>query len=391
MDYEIETRCLHLEDDEKIYDSTGSLSFPIYQTATFAHKAVGQSTGFDYSRAKNPTRERVEEIVCSLERGSRAFAFTSGMSAIACLMELFSPGDRILAEADLYGGSIRLFREISSKNGIEIATLNLHEEDVIPHITGNTKAVYVETPTNPMMNITDIKALADKLHGRGILLIVDNTFMSPYLQNPLQLGADIVVHSGTKYLGGHNDALGGFLVVKDEKIAERLEYLSMTTGAVLSPFDSWLILRGIQTLSVRMDRACSNAAKIAGSLQRCSKVKKVIYPGLEDHPGYEIMKKQARGFGAMISFECESAELAKDILANLKLIKFAESLGGTQTLMTYPVTQTHADVPEEPRLKNGLNDRILRLSVGIENADDLIRDIENAIDKAVNANGREKS
>ena len=335
MDYEIETRCLHLEDDEKIYDSTGSLSFPIYQTATFAHKAVGQSTGFDYSRAKNPTRERVEDIVCSLERGSRAFAFTSGMSAIACLMELFSPGDRILAEADLY--------------------------------------------------VTDIRALADKLHGRGILLIVDNTFMSPYLQNPLQLGADIVVHSGTKYLGGHNDALGGFLVVKDEKIAERLEYLSMTTGAVLSPFDSWLILRGIQTLSVRMDRACSNAAKIAGSLQRCREVKKVIYPGLEDHPGYEIMKKQARGFGAMISFECESAELAKDILANLKLIKFAESLGGTQTLMTYPVTQTHADVPEEQRLKNGLNDRILRLSVGIENADDLIRDIENAIDKAVKA------
>jgi cystathionine beta-lyase/cystathionine gamma-synthase len=304
------------------------------------------------------------------------------MSAVAALMDLFNPGDHIIAESDLYGGSIRLFREISSKNGIEFTSIKLNEEDITPHIRENTKAVYVETPTNPMMNITDIRALAEKLHGQGILLIVDNTFMSPYLQNPLALGADIVLHSGTKYLGGHNDVMAGFLVVKDEKIAERLEYLEMTTGAVLSPFDSWLLIRGIQTLGVRMDRACSNAVLIAERLTKRKEITRVIYPGLPDHPGHEIMKKQARGFGAMISFECESAELAKNILSELRLIKFAESLGGTQSLMTYPVTQTHADVPEEQRLKNGLNDRILRLSVGIESSEDLIRDIENAIDKA---------
>ena len=382
MKYDIDTRCLHLEDDDKKYDNTGSLTCPIYQTATFVHDGVGHSTGFDYSRAKNPTRERAEDIVCSLEEGLRAFAYTSGMSAVAALMDLFNPGDHIIAESDLYGGSIRLFREISSKNGIEFTSIKLNEEDITPHIRENTKAVYVETPTNPMMNITDIRALAEKLHGQGILLIVDNTFMSPYLQNPLALGADIVLHSGTKYLGGHNDVMAGFLVVKDEKIAERLEYLEMTTGAVLSPFDSWLLIRGIQTLGVRMDRACSNAALIAERLTKRKEITRVIYPGLPDHPGHEIMKKQARGFGAMISFECESAELAKNILSELRLIKFAESLGGTQSLMTYPVTQTHADVPEEQRLKNGLNDRILRLSVGIESSEDLIRDIENAIDKA---------
>ncbi len=385
MEYDIDTRCLHLENDEKNYENTGSLSFPIYQSATFAHKGIGHTTGFDYSRAKNPTRERVEDIVCSLERGRRAFGYTSGMAAVAALMDLFKPGDHIIAENDLYGGSIRLFREISSKNGIEFTSIKLSEEDITPYIKENTKAVYVETPTNPMMNITDIRALADKLHGQGILLIVDNTFMSPYLQNPLLLGADIVLHSGTKYLGGHNDALGGFLVVKDENIAERLEYLGMTTGAVLSPFDSWLILRGIQTLGVRLDRACSNAARIAEWLTGRKEITRVIYPGLPDHPGHEIMKKQARGFGAMISFECESVELAQNILGELRLIKFAESLGGTQSLMTYPITQTHADVPEKQRLKNGLTDRVLRLSVGIENVEDLIKDIENAIDRAAKA------
>lgn len=380
MAYDIETRCLHLEEDKKIYENTGSLSFPIYQTATFVHKGVGLSTGFDYSRAGNPTRERVEDVVCSLERGDRAFAYSSGMAAITALMELFKPGDHLIVDNDLYGGSIRLFDNVNKKNGIEFTSLDICKEEVIPHIKENTKAVYVETPTNPMMNVTDIKALSEKLKARDILLIVDNTFMSPYLQNPLLLGADIVVHSGTKYLCGHNDALAGFLITKDKVISDKLDFLLRTTGAGLAPFDCWLVLRGIQTLAVRMDKACDNAAKIAKWLSKCPKVTKVIYPGLVMNPGYEIMKHQARGFGAMITFECESSDLAKRILSKIQLIKFAESLGGTQSLMTYPVTQTHADVPEKKRLKNGLTDRMLRLSVGIENADDLLADLENAFE-----------
>ena len=360
----------------------GAVSFPIYQTATYAHPAVGESTGFDYSRLQNPTREQVEKVVCQLEGGLDAFALSSGMAAISLLMELFEPGDHIIADSDLYGGSIRLFDNVSAKNGIEFTRENLSElsaSELESLITPKTKAIYIETPTNPMMNVTDIAATAKIAHAHKLLLIVDNTFLSPYFQNPLALGADIVIHSGTKYLAGHNDTLAGFIVTNRADIQEKLRFLIKTTGAGLSPFDSWLTLRGIKTLAIRMEKSQENALKIAEWLKTQKSVTKVIYPGLPEHSGYEILKKQARGFGGMLTFNVESEEKAKSVLNRVKLIQFAESLGGVETLITYPVTQTHADVPEEIRAKNGITNATLRLSVGIENADDLIADLRQAI------------
>jgi cystathionine beta-lyase/cystathionine gamma-synthase len=374
MEYSIETKCQHLDGERK--DIYGAVSFPIYQTATFSHSAVGESTGFDYTRLQNPTREHLEKVVASLEKGTDALAFSSGMAAIAAVMELFCPGDHLIVDEDLYGGSVRLFQGISRKNGITFTSADISREDITPYITKDTKAVYIETPTNPMMNIIDIEALAKVTRKKGILLIVDNTFLSPFLQNPLELGADIVIHSGTKYLGGHNDTIAGFAVTNRTDISEQLRYIIKTTGAGLSPFDSWLILRGIKTLSIRMERSEENAAKIADWLLARTGVTRVIYPGLPDHPGHQIMKKQSRGFGAMLTFEVDSAALALKILENVKLIRFAESLGGTETLITYPLTQTHADVPEELLRKNGITDRLLRLSVGIEGIGDLIDELE---------------
>ena len=366
----IETKCQQL--DRNLMDKWGAISFPIYQTATFAHGGFGESTGYDYTRMQNPTRQQLESVVAHLENGKDALAFASGMAAIATVMELFRPGDHFIIDEDLYGGSIRLFNEISKKNGLEYTAINLSKEDITPYIKDNTKAVYLETPTNPMMNVTDIEKLARVTRENGIILIVDNTFLSPYFQNPLNLGADIVIHSGTKFLGGHHDTIGGFVVVKDDEFDERLRFIYKTTGAGLSPFDSWLILRGIRTLAVRLDRAQENALKLANYLKTNKHVTKVIYPGLPEHPGYEIMKKQARGFGAMLTFEVDSKEFAHSILNNVQLIYFAESLGGTESLITYPITQTHADVPKHLLEKNGINDRVLRLSVGIEGISDLI-------------------
>ena len=376
MGYSIETRCLHLEENEAKSDVYGAVSFPIYQTATFAHKGVGQSTGYDYSRLQNPTREQLEKIVASLEKGVDALAFASGMAAIATLMELFEPGDHLVVDADLYGGSIRLFQNISEKNGIEITSIDFWKEDVSKYITDKTKAIYIETPTNPMMNVTDIRELAEFTKSRNLMLIVDNTFLSPYFQNPLELGADVVVHSGTKYLGGHNDTIAGFLVTNKEIISERLRFVIKTTGAGLSPFDSWLILRGIKTLALRMERAQENAHALVDWLKEQKRVTKVIYPGLPEHPGYEIMKKQARGFGGMLTFEVDSREFALSVLNHVKLIQFAESLGGTESLITYPITQTHADVPPDKLAANGITDRILRMSVGIESKEDLVEELE---------------
>ena len=376
MGYSIETRCLHLEENEAKSDVYGAVSFPIYQTATFAHKGVGQSTGYDYSRLQNPTREQLEKIVASLEKGVDALAFASGMAAIATLMELFEPGDHLVVDADLYGGSIRLFQHISEKNGIEITSIDFWKEDVSKYITDKTKAIYIETPTNPMMNVTDIRKLAEFTKSRNLMLIVDNTFLSPYFQNPLELGADVVVHSGTKYLGGHNDTIAGFLVTNKEIISERLRFVIKTTGAGLSPFDSWLILRGIKTLALRMERAQENAIALVDWLKEQKRVTKVIYPGLPEHPGYEIMKKQARGFGGMLTFEVDSREFALSVLNHVKLIQFAESLGGTESLITYPITQTHADVPPDKLAANGITDRILRMSVGIESKEDLVEELE---------------
>lgn len=378
MAYDIETKCIHLENQKATCDKSGAISFPIYQVATFAHPGVGNSTGYDYSRLQNPTREQVEKIVAALEEGVDAVAFSSGMAAIATVTELFRPGDHIIAEHDLYGGSVRLFQNISSKNGIEVTSIDFNKENVGSYVKDNTKAIYIETPTNPMMNIIDIEEISKIAKKNNLLLIIDNTFLSPYFQNPLKLGADIVIHSGTKYLGGHNDALAGFAVAGTKEIAEKIRFLSKTTGATLASFDSWLILRGIKTLAIRMERAQENTIKLANWLKGQREVNKVIYPGLKEHPGHEIIRKQARGFGAMLTFEVESRELAEKILRKVRLIQFAESLGGVETLITYPITQTHADVPAETLKENGINDRILRLSVGIENVEDLICDLEEA-------------
>ncbi len=374
----INTRCLHLSDEEKNKEHYGSLSFPIYQTATYAHPEVGKSTGFDYSRLQNPTREHLEKIICGLEDGLDAFALSTGMAAITLLFELFQPGDHIISEADLYGGSIRLFDNVSKKNGYEFSFVDCSSADLEKEIRPNTKAIYIETPTNPMMRVSDIEKIAKIAKAHQLLLIVDNTFLSPYFQNPLKLGADVVIHSGTKFLGGHNDTLAGFIVTKDPKIAERLRFLIKTTGAGLAPFDSWLLIRGIKTLGIRMEKAQENAIRIANWLKEQPEVKKVYYPGLPEHPGYEIMKKQARGFGSMITFAVETKEQALKILKNVRIIKFAESLGGTETLITYPTTQTHADVKEEVRLRNGITPCTLRLSTGIEDAEDLLEDLESA-------------
>lgn len=372
------TKCLHLEKEDSDCKHYGSVSFPIYQTATYAHMGVGKSTGYDYSRLQNPTRQHLEEVVCRLEEGIDAFALNSGMAAISLLFEIFKPGDHILCEADLYGGSIRLFDNVSKKNGYEFSFINFSKDDFESEIRTNTKAIYIETPTNPMMNVSDISKIAKIAKKNNLLLIVDNTFLSPYFQKPLTLGADVVIHSGTKFLGGHNDTLAGFIVTNNEAVKEKLRFLIKTTGSGLAPFDAWLILRGIKTLGIRMERAQQNAIEISKWLLNQKCVTKVYYPGLESHPSYEIIKKQATGFGSMITFNVNSKENALKILEKVKIIQFAESLGGVETLITYPTSQTHADVAEEVRLRNGITPQTLRLSVGIEDVSDLIRDLEEA-------------
>lgn len=375
---EISTLCIHGSDDPT--DCTGSVTVPIYQTVTFAHPALGKSTGYDYSRMQNPTREHLENVVAKLEHGADCMAFSSGMAAITSLMELFRIGDHIIATDDLYGGSIRLFRTISEKNGLTFDYADTSDITGIEALVKpQTKAIFLETPTNPMMRVTDIAAVASIAHRHNALLIVDNTFLTPYFQNPLVLGADIVVHSGTKYLCGHNDTLAGFLIAKTPELSEKLRFLYKTTGACLSPLDSWLVIRGIKTLAVRMDRQQESAKKIADWLCDQPKVKKVYYAGLNNHPGYEISRKQTTGFGAMISFEVDSELTAKNLLERVKIIHFAESLGGVETLITYPATQTHADLPAEEREARGINNRLLRLSVGLESPADLIHDIQQAL------------
>lgn len=379
MNYHLNTKCIHGNNEKRTIENTGAISFPIYQTATFAHPDVGCSTGYDYTRSQNPTREQLEKVVASLEYGKEAVAFTSGMAAMNCLMELFKPGDHIIASDDLYGGTIRIFNAINAKNGIEIEYLDTSDITAISSsIKSNTKAIYVETPTNPMMNVTDLGEIAKITKAHNLLFIVDNTFLSPYFQNPITLGADIVLHSGTKYLGGHNDTLAGFLVLADEVLAEKIRYIEKTTGAGLPPFDSWLILRGVKTLPIRMDYQQKNAQTIALWLEKQNKVKAVYYIGLPSHPGYEVNKKQASGSGSMISFHVDCEQSAVNILRKVQVIQYAESLGGVESLITYPMLQTHADIPEEERELKGINKTLLRLSVGIEYIDDLLYDLEQA-------------
>lgn len=381
MERGLDTKCIHLEETEGRTDNYGAISFPIYQTATYAHPGVGKSTGYDYSRLKNPTRNHLEKVVAELEGATAAFALSSGMAAVTLLMDIFKPGDHFIIEEDLYGGSIRLFDNVLKKNNYDFTYIDCSKGDIEGAIKENTRAIYIETPTNPMMNISDISYISSIAKKHNLYLIVDNTFLSPYFQNPLKFGADIVIHSGTKFLGGHNDTLAGFIITNNEEISEKLPFLVNTIGAGLSPFDSWLILRGIKTLGVRMEKSQDNAIQIANWLKKQQIVKKVYYPGFPDHPGYEIIKRQARGFGSMITFNVDTEEHALQILECVRMIKFAESLGGVETLITYPATQTHADVPEDIRLKNGITPCTLRLSVGIENVEDLINELSEVFKK----------
>ncbi len=380
MSNAIETRCVH-GDEHKFKDNYQSLSTPIYQTAAFGHPDLGHSPErFYYTRLTNPTRLQAEEVVSSLEGAADTVAFSSGMAAITAVFELFSPGDRILCSADLYGGTVLLFDLVERKNGLILDLVDTTDESALRvAITPETRAIYIETPSNPMMNVTDIALCAELAASVGALLIVDNTFLSPYFQNPIALGADISLHSGTKYLGGHNDTISGFVCLKDAALGEKLHKIAYTMGSTLSPFDSWLMVRGIKTLAVRMERAQENALAIAAWLKSHPKVKKVYYVGLPEHPGYEVNRKQSRGSGAMLSFAVDSKETALQILAKVKVITFAESLGGPESLITFPATQTHADVPRSDREKLGITESFLRMSVGLENAGDLIRDLEQAM------------
>ncbi|MCL2524995.1 MAG: PLP-dependent aspartate aminotransferase family protein [Betaproteobacteria bacterium] len=373
-----ETACIHAVRDAT--QSTGAVAVPIYQSATFAHPGAGQSTGYDYTRAINPTREHVEKLLAALEGGAEALAFASGMAGMATVLELLSPGDEMIATDDLYGGSIRLFEQVSRKNGVNTRYVDTSDLAAVKAaITDKTKAIFIESPTNPMMKVSDIAGIRELIGDREILLIVDNTFLSPYFCNPIALGADVVVHSGTKYLAGHNDTLAGFVVVKSPEIGEKLRFLQKTIGGVLSPFDAFLVTRGIKTLAIRMEKAQQNALALTRWLQKHPKVSAVHYVGLPEHPAYALSQRQARGFGAMISFSVDSAETASAILNKVELILYAESLGGVETLITHPLTQTHADVPESERLARGIDEKLLRLSVGIEAVEDIIADMERAM------------
>ena len=358
---------------------TGAVTVPIYQTATFRHPGLGQSTGYDYSRSGNPTRQSLEAGIARLDGAARGFAYSSGMAAITSLLFLFKQGDHIIVTEDLYGGTYRLFEQIFQQFGLEFTYVDTSDIGLVEAaIRPNTRALFVESLTNPLLKVADIRSLATLCRGRGFLCIVDNTFLTPYLLRPLELGADIAIYSGSKYLSGHNDTICGLVTVKDPELAERVYFHQNGAGAVLGPQDSWLTIRGMKTLSVRLDRQQENAQKIARWLQGNPNVSRVYYPGLAEHPGHDLLKSQADGYGAMVAFEVTSHELVEKLLLRTELISFAESLGGVETLMTFPAVQTHADIEPAKREALGINDRLLRLSVGIENADDLIADLEQA-------------
>lgn len=362
--------------------STGAIMTPIFQTSTFVQSAPGEHQGYDYSRAGNPTRQALEDALAGIEHGKFGLAFSSGVAATDAVLRLLQPGDEIIAANDMYGGTYRLFEKVYAKFGLKFTYVDMKSvSNIAAAITAQTKLIWTETPTNPLINITDIAAVATIAKAHKILLCVDNTFASPYLQNPLDLGADIVMHSVTKYLGGHSDVVMGALVMNDAQLREDLFFIQKSAGAVPGPQDCFLVLRGIKTLHVRMDRHCENGAKIAHYLKAHDKVAKVYWAGFEDHPGHEIAKKQMRNFGGMISFELkdDSAENVKSVLCSTKLIALAESLGGVESLINHPATMTHASIPREERIKNGLNDGLIRLSVGIEDVEDLIADLAQAL------------
>ncbi len=362
--------------------STGAIMTPIYQTSTYVQEAPGVNKGFEYARSQNPTRKALEEALAIIENGKFGLAFSSGVAATDAVIKLLSPGDEVICGNDMYGGTYRLFTKIFEKFGIKFHYVDLtHVANVEKYINKNTKLVWLETPTNPLMNICDIAAITTLVKGKNILVCVDNTFASPYLQNPLDLGADIVMHSVTKYLGGHSDLIQGALVMNDPDLREKLYFIQKSCGAVPGPMDCFLVLRGIKTLGVRMKAHCENGKVIANWLRQHPKVGKVYWPGFEDHPGHAIAKKQMRGYGGMISFELknDSVEEAKRVLSSTHLFSLAESLGGVESLINHPASMTHASIPREERIKNGLSDSLIRLSVGIEDAEDLVEDLAKAI------------
>lgn len=358
---------------------TGAVTVPIYQTATFRHPGLGQSTGYDYSRSGNPTRQALEEGLARLEGAARGFAYPSGMAAITNLLFLFKSGDHLLVTEDLYGGTYRLFEKIFQQYGLTFTYVDTSDTAAVrAALRPNTRGLFVESLTNPLLKVADIAALAEICREQVALCIVDNTFLTPYLLRPLDLGADITIYSGSKYLAGHNDTICGLVAVKDPALAEQVYFHQNAAGAILCPQDSWLTIRGMKTLSVRLDRQQENAQKIAAWLVNHPRVQRVYYPGLADHPGHDLLKSQARGFGAMIAFEVDDHSLVEQLLMKTEIISFAESLGGVETLMTFPEVQTHADIEPEKRARFGINDRLLRLSVGIEDVDDLIADLDQA-------------
>lgn len=359
---------------------TGAVSFPIFQSSTFRHKGLFNSTGFDYSRLQNPTRQELERTMAILEQGLEAFAVSSGQAASMTIFSMLEPGDHVVLSDDIYGGTFRIGDAIFGKYGCTFEYVDMCDlEKVKAAIKKETKIVFIETPTNPTMKVADIEEIAKLAKTVGAYTVVDNTFLSPYFQKPLTLGADIVMHSATKFIGGHDDVIAGIIVVNSEELAEHMRFQMKTHGNGLAPLDSWLLLRGLKTLPVRMDRCTENAMKVADFLRNHPKVTKVYYVGFEDHPGYEVTKKQTSGFGSMIAFNVESFEAVKTVLEKVDLVMFAESLGGTETLITYPRTQTHESVPEDTRQKLGITETFLRLSVGLEHVDDIIADLDQAL------------
>ncbi|MEK3733920.1 MULTISPECIES: PLP-dependent transferase [Paenibacillus] len=363
---------------------TGAINFPIYQATAFRHPKLGQSTGFDYIRTKSPTRQVLEDACAELESGDAGFACSSGMAALQTVFALFGKGDHLIVSLDLYGGTYRLLERIMSKFGVTATYVDTNDLDALEQSRQpNTKAVFIETPTNPLMMITDIEAVCTWASRHQLLTIVDNTLLTPYFQRPIELGADIVVHSATKYLGGHNDVLAGLIVTKGKELSEEMAFLHNSIGAVLSPSDSYQLMRGMKTLALRMERHQSNATAVATFLQGHPAVEEVFYPGLPEHPGYDIQSRQSSGNTGIFSFKVKDARYVEPVLRHIRLIAFAESLGGVESLMTYPAVQTHADIPVEIREAVGVDDRLLRFSVGIEFAEDLIADLDQALNAAM--------
>ncbi|EGL15401.1 MULTISPECIES: aminotransferase class I/II-fold pyridoxal phosphate-dependent enzyme [unclassified Paenibacillus] len=362
---------------------TGAVSFPVYQSTAFRHPRLGESTGFDYARTKSPTRSVLEDAIADLESGDAGFACSSGMAALQTIFTLFSQGDHLIVSLDLYGGTYRLLEQIMSRFGVSASYVDTNDVEALEEAyRPNTKGILIETPTNPLMMVTDLKLVCGWAKSKQLLSIVDNTLLTPYLQRPIELGADIVIHSASKYLGGHNDVLAGLIVTKGQELSEQMAFLHNSIGAVLGPQDSWLLMRGMKTLALRMERHEHNATTIARYLQWHPLVTDVYYPALESHPGYAIQNRQSSGNTGIFSFKVTDARLVEPILRHVKLIAFAESLGGVESLMTYPAVQTHADIPLEIREKVGVDDRLLRFSVGIEHVDDLITDLAQALEQA---------